>query len=63
MYGSNAETDSQVITEKVSPRMKFQGEGTRRARIQGRGDRKAKAPIWVSGEEKALAQIHVDPRR
>jgi hypothetical protein len=43
--------------------MNLQGEGRRRGRIQGRGARKAKAPMCVNGEERALAHIHGDPRR
>ena len=43
--------------------MKFQGGDNRRGKIQGRGARKAKAPICVMGDRKALTQIHPEPRR
>jgi hypothetical protein len=47
----------------MNPRMNFKGEESRRVRIQGRGARKAKAPMCVSGEIKVMPQIHPDPRR
>jgi hypothetical protein len=43
--------------------MNLQGMGRRRGRIHGRGEMKAKATMCVSGEERALAQIHPDPKR
>jgi hypothetical protein len=43
--------------------MKLHGAGSRRGTIHGRGARKANELMWVKGVEKALAQVHPDPKR